>query len=776
MLPKKIIMHKFFVSILLLFSLLSIDFPLFAQQESVAESAEVSLSQEQASQAQTQEKAESIFGFKMAGSNDQEEVSVNQKSQAKQPISIIGDTVEYSLNSKDVIAAGNVEIIYKGAKLTCQKITVNTDTKEGLAQGNVRLDDAGGVIEADKMNYNFGTQAGVMIDAGFRANPYFGKAEKMKKNNEIEFIGFRTQMSTCSYDNPHYRIKSRKVNFLIGEKVTCKDNLFTVGQKQQFPLFYLPEFNRSLKEPYMHVQFSPGQSKAWGKYMLTAWRYNISENISGDILLDYRTLLGVAEGFITNVKTDNFGKGEFKFYYTQERDKSKDLSSSVDVPKVFERYLIRWRHRWDVSPVTNIITEYHRMEDSKMMIHGSGFNLMKEYFFREYEKDALPLSYMQLQHLFSNSSFNLVVQPRVNRWTTQLEKLPELTYVLPATQIAQTPFYLEDLSSFANYDTLNGIPSSGARQLNMTRFDTYNKISAPVKLSIFQFSPFVADRLTYYNDAVDGSSIAPRTVFYSGADLTTKFYKVLNVKTNFFGLDVNGLRHIITPTLSYLFNNKPTIANSKLKQIDGIDSIAVTNSASFGLQNKLQTKRNNTTVDLLDFRINNTYTFRSSANKSGGKLSDFLLYLDLIPYSWLSLHSDVTFSRQEHKFSTVNADLNFCFTAERSIGIGERYVRRGSKETILNLIWRLNPKWKFNFYGRYQFGNATNLSKGLREQQYTIIRDLHCWTTEFMYDVDKTRGHNLWLIFRLKAFPELQFEYDQEYHRPKPGSQNYGKS
>ncbi len=754
-------MHKFFVSILLiLFSLLSGNSPLFAQQNSADESAEVNLSQE---------KAESIFGFKMEGSN-------NQKSQAKQPISINADTVEYSVNSKDVLATGNVEIIYKGAKLTCQKITLNTDTKEGLAEGDVRLDDVSGVIEADKMTYNFQTKAGVMTDAGFRANPYFGKVEKMKKNNEIEFVGFRTQMSTCSYDYPHYRIKSRKVNFLTGEKVAGKDNLFTVGQKQQFPLFYLPEFNRSLKEPYMHVQFSPGKSKAWGQYMLTAWRYNISENISGDILLDYRTLLGVAEGFITNVKTDNFGKGEFKFYYTQERDKSKDLSSAVDVPKVFERYLIRWRHKWDVSPVTNIITEYHRMEDSKMMIHGTGFHFLKEYFLREYEKDSLPLSYMQVQHLFRSSTLNLVVQPRVNRWTAQLEKLPELTYVLPASQIAQTPFYFEDLSSLVNYDTVNGIPSSGASQINMTRFDTYNKVSAPVKLSIFQFSPFVADRTTYYNDAVSGSSIAPRTVFYSGADLTTKFYKVLNIKTNFLGLDVNGLRHIITPTVSYSFNNKPTIANTKLKQIDGIDSIAVTNSATLGLQNKLQTKRNNTTVDLLDFRINNTYTFRSSSNKSGGTLSDFLLYLDFIPYSWLSLHSDTTFSRQEHKFSAINADLNFNFASERSIGIGERYVRRGSKETILNLIWRINPKWKFSAYERYQFGNDTNLSKGLREQQYIIERDLHCWTTEFTYNVNKTQGHSLYLIFRLKAFPELQFEYDQQYHMPKPGSQNYGKS
>ncbi|MGB4521189.1 MAG: hypothetical protein WBI28_04590, partial [Candidatus Omnitrophota bacterium] len=89
-------MYKFFVLVLLLSGLLSLNLPLFAQQ-SASESAEAALSQEEASQAQIQEKPESIFGFKMEGSN-------NQKSQDKQPISINADTVEYSVNSKDVLA------------------------------------------------------------------------------------------------------------------------------------------------------------------------------------------------------------------------------------------------------------------------------------------------------------------------------------------------------------------------------------------------------------------------------------------------------------------------------------------------------------------------------------------------------------------------------------------------------------------------------------------------------------------------------------------------
>ena len=74
----------------------------------------------------------------------------------------------------------------------------------------------------------------------------------------------------------------------------------TGGQQRQIPLFYVPRYNHSLKDPLMHVQLMPGKSKDWGPYMLTAWRYDLTEDVKGRIYLDYRSNLGIAEGFGTN--------------------------------------------------------------------------------------------------------------------------------------------------------------------------------------------------------------------------------------------------------------------------------------------------------------------------------------------------------------------------------------------------------------------------------------------------------------------------------------------
>ena len=691
----------------------------------------------------------------------------------KEPIIVNGDTVEYSTDKKEVTATGNVAVTYKDTKLTCQKLTINTETKDGVAEGNVRLEDKKGIIEGLKMTYNFETKAGTIIDSEFRSNPYFGKSETVKKISDAEFIALKGYMSTCNYDNPHYRMKSRKIDFFPNDKVKTRANTLYVGR---VPLFYLPKYNHSLKDPLMHVQLMPGKSKDWGPYLLTAWRYSLTENMKGRIYFDYREQLGVAEGFGLNYTTDNFGKGDYKYYYTQERSRRFKEGE----PAEFQRYLIRWRHKWDIDDKTNATTEYYKIVDSKRAIYGSQHNFLKDYFFREYEKDSQPLSYVLIHRAFSHSSMDFLMQKRTNRWYTQLEKLPEIKYSMPNLQIGESPFYIENSSSLANFNYKYAVPSSSVNDINMKRFDTTNKFSLPMRVAFIQFTPFVSNRETFYDKDIYGSSIAPRTIFYSGADVNTKFYRIFNVKSNFLGMDINGLRHIITPTMGYSFNHEPTILSGKLKQIDGVDSISRSNCASLGLSNKLQTKRNSQSVDVVDLNITTNYIFKpKSGDKRGSNLSDFLFDLKLLPYSWLRVDADATYKRSGNRsdagynrFSNANYDIIFDLGKERSFGIGQRYQLKGGNEITYSLNWRLSPKWKFSAYQRYNRGHDPTLKRGLREQEYSVSRDLHCWTMDVTYNVTGGQGESIWFIFRLKAFPELEFDFNQSYHQPKTGSQS----
>ncbi len=688
-------------------------------------------------------------------------------------IIVNGDTVEYSVDAREVTATGNVVINYKGTKLSCYRVSVNTQTKDANAEGKVRIEDERGVIEGTKIIYNFQNKTGIIFDAQFRSYPYFGKAPKMQKLSDKEFVGYNGYATTCNLAQPHYRIKSKKINMFPQDKIQTKQDVFYLGK---VPLVYLPWYSHSLKEPILHMQIMPGKSRDWGPYLLTATRYNLTPNISGRIYFDYRDKLGVAEGFGLNYTTARYGKGDLKYYYTQERP--HDLAESS--PAEFQRYLVRLRHKWNLDQRTDFTLEYYKITDSKRMVLGTQYNLLKDYFFREYEKDSQPSSYALLHHNFSHSTLDFLMQKRTNRWYTQLEKLPEIKYSLPSLKVGASPFYFENASSAANFNYKYAVPSDSTNDISLLRFDTTNKLSLPQRMAFIKLTPFVSSRQTFYDKDVYGSSILPRTIFYSGMDASTKFYRIFNTQPNFLRMDIQGLRHIITPTIAYTYNHSPTIPSSKLKQIDSVDAINKNNSLSLELSNKLQTKRKDQSVDMADFRINTSYIFKpDSGDKRGSNFSDFLFDLKLIPYSWLRFDGDATYKHSGNRsepnynhFSGANYDINFNFTGERSIGIGQRYQRKGARELTLSTDWRINPKWKFGVYERWQFRQTANTQKGLREQQYTLSRDLHCWVMDITYSVERDKGESIWFIFRLKAFPELEFTFNQSYHQPKSGSQS----
>ncbi|MCU0651293.1 MAG: hypothetical protein MUC52_03575, partial [Candidatus Omnitrophica bacterium] len=166
------------------------------------------------------------------------------------------------------------------------------------------------LVSAADIVYNFMTKSGKVMDGEFMAPPYFGKAKEIMRVSESEFKASKGYSTTCSMDTPHYRITSKRITIYPEDKIETEKNVVYIGK---CPVVYLPFYNHSLKEPLMHVQLMPGHSKDWGYYLLSAWRYYISDNFSGRIYADYRNQLGPAGGFGTNYNTDYLGRGDIKY-------------------------------------------------------------------------------------------------------------------------------------------------------------------------------------------------------------------------------------------------------------------------------------------------------------------------------------------------------------------------------------------------------------------------------------------------------------------------------
>ncbi len=712
----------------------------------------------------------------------------------QEPIEVNADRVEYLAGQNQMTAEGNVLVFYGKVRLSCDKLTVNTKTKDAQAEGHAVLEDFKDTpegqkvttVEGEKMTYNFQTKKGTVLIGNFISKPFYGKATKFDRVNERYMKAKNGYFTTCDKKFPHYRISARRMDIYPGDMVKAYHVLYLLGN---VPLLYLPTYTQNLQDKMLHVQVQPGKDKIWGLYVLTAWRYYLNENAKGRIHLDYREKKDLATGVDLFYNSDKFGKGAFREYYMKERNITDNhiwerLYKEHDSTMEKERFRIQWRHNWDIDDNTKIIAEYNKEKD---------IDFLKDYFLREYEKTGNGSTYFLFSRALPTYNFSFYTQKRVNRFNTELEKLPELKFDIPSQRVLDilgfkqveenklTQGDLQEAESIVEEDkpqlyfnsentfsNLFNRPASPTDILTAERrFDMYNKLSLPHKVFFIETTPYVAQRETYFSKDNYSDSDVIRSKFYSGVDMSTKFYRLFEVDSNFLGIEIHRLRHIITPTANYSYSHKPSMPSSKLLIDDGLGNRE--NQFSLGIENKLQTKRNKTTVDFVRFLATAPYLFKPKTNESG-HLDDIALDLETLPYNWLHLDSDSVYSPRSDYFKSVNLDIKADGGDDWSFGLGTRYQRKVSRETTLEGAYRLSPKLKLRAYERIQHDA---LKHGIMEQDYTVWLDLHCWVLQINYNVRRRYGETLWFSFILKAFPEQAIvDYSTNYHNPKAGSQS----
>lgn len=676
-----------------------------------------------------------------------------------QPVVVKGDKVEYFHDQKKVVGRGNVSITYGDVELKCDRITVYTDTKEAICEGNVRISQPGASMEGEKINYNFAKKTGYALESKVKYEPFYGAAKRAKQTGDKKFKLEEGYITTCDLEKPHYRIQAKEVQIFLNDKIIAKHIFFYVFD---IPVLYMPIYVQPLGEKYPDVTVVHGRSNDWGYYLLTAWRYYFNENSKGFIRLDYREKKGLAEGIDYFYNTKELGKGIVRFYYTRENDFfAIEKKGSVD-----DRWRLNYRHTINLPEDTVCMIEFNKMSDK---------DVIKDYLYREYEENPSTDNYILIETTKQNYTFNLLARKRIDNFFTVVERLPEVKLAVNNQRLWDTKFYYFSENSITNF--IKRYDESDDRSPDESvRMDNYHKLSYVAKLFRFlNVTPFVATRQTFYslNKWKDESQL--RSIYETGFDVSTKFYRIFDTKTNFLDLDINRLRHIITPTIEFLHRHQPTISPSNLHQFDEIDNIDTYNGFELSLENKLQTKRPEgegmKTVDLATLIISTDYPFRlkkgSLWSKGDGRFGDFKFQLELRPYMWLSIDSDMTLDHKDYNVKSANVDVFVNRGKEFTLGLGHRYESTESQRTSQftgQMFYKINDDWKVRIYERYDIA-----SEKWEEQEYIIYKDLHCWLGELSLNI-RNNEYTVMLVFRLKAFPDMPIGLlKTTYQRPYPG-------
>jgi len=687
-------------------------------------------------------------------------------AEQKEPIEVNGDQVEYYHEKKEVVGKNNVSIVYKDVLLTCDKITVNLETRDAVAEGHVKIAQKDAYFTGDKISYNFDTRKGTIIDGYVNAKPFYGKAKELEKiANKDQYELENGYVTTCDLPEPHYRIQAKQVKIYLDDKIVARHILFMLGK---VPVLYLPYYVQPLKDRKSHITVIPGQGHGWGYYVLTSYRYYFDDNNKGDLLLDYRTKKGLAGGVNHYYDLGQLGKGAFKFYYTHENDNL--VFDKTGEKKT--RYRYQARHRWELGEDkdTTAVLEFNKLSDR---------DIIKDYFYNEYEElGDNPDNYLSIITQKKDYSTELLFRKRFDKFYTVVERLPEYRLDIPNARITKDlPIYYKSTSSAVylnqTFDT-NAYPAQ--KDIDTVRIDTYNQFSYAARFfKALSVTPYAAVENTYYSRNRWGDTNQIRTIFNAGLDNSIKFYKIYDVETNFMGLDIHKLRHIITPTANYYFRHQPTISPDNLTQFDEIDALDTRNGITLALENRLQTKRMQgdqmKSVDLATLIVGTDYMFRLDKDNSSLKSNKFNginFQLELIPYSWAYILSKMTVDTKHSMIQTASIDLVATGGDNWRVGIGHRYENAESTKNHLFTVegmYKINEKWRVRLYERL---NA--LDGALEEQEYTVSRDLHCWIAELTYNFRNSSDQTVWLVFKLKAFPDYPIGFRRTYSRPRFGS------
>lgn len=679
----------------------------------------------------------------------------------KTPIEVNGDKVEYFQEEKKVVGTGNVSITYQDVVLTCDQITVYLDKKEGIAEGHVKITQKDAYFTGEKISYNFETKKGEIIKGYINAKPFYGKADKIEKVAMKEQANLeRGYVTTCDLEKPHYRVQARRVRIYLNDRVEAWHILMFVWD---VPVLYFPYYVQSLKDTKTHITVTPGQSKEWGYYALTAYRLNLNDFNKADILLDYRSKKGLAEGINYYYDTRKIGDGAFKFYFTNEQQFAYEKTGEER-----NRYRFQERHRWDIEGMdTTAQVEFNKLSD---------IDVIKDYFYNEFEEEGDPDNYISFITTKRDYSIELLARKRFDKFFDVVERLPEVKINIPNFKVGDTPIYYKAEASgvYLNHTYPSQVPS--VKDVDIVRFDTYNQLSYAARLfRALSVTPYAGIRDTYFSRNKWGDTNQIRTIFNAGVDNSIKFYRIYDYSTNWLGLAINKLRHIITPTANYYFTHQPTISPDNLNQFDYIDALDTQNGIKLALENKLQTKRgegdNMKSVDLATLIVSTDFMFRLKDNNWDFKSDKFKsvdFQLELIPYSWAYFLGKMSINTKKYNIQTEDLDLVMDGGDKWSLALSHRYedAETGTSNLFsMDGTYRINDKWKIRAYERFNMGKGS-----VEEQEYTVSRDLHCWIAEFTVDIKDNNDFGFWITLKLKAFPEYPIGLKRTFSRPRFGS------
>jgi LPS-assembly protein len=673
------------------------------------------------------------------------------------------------------VGTNGVYIKYKGTLLMADRIVSNGTNDTAEADGHVRIEANGTLWVGEHITYNFRTQQ--MTSEQFRMGhlPVFaegkGLSGHLAKTNGL-FTASEISVTTDDFSDPDMWVSASRLEIVPGRYVKMWNAVVYV---RGVPVFYFPYYKRNLGVRANNIDLLPGFRSVYGPYLLTAYRWYLGDYADGKIHLDYRERRGPGVGPDVNLQMGRWGNLGLKYYYTHDDNSNlgtNGLPNFGSMPQNRQRFNLSYQ----ATPTTNLnVKALVNYQSDPLVLH--------DFFEDDYQDNPQPDTFFEANRYWDNWSLDALATPRVNNFFDQVERLPDVKLTGFRQQIFNTPIYYDSESSLGYYrqymvNTNGTYPNPDGTYANAgTRADTFHELVLPwTFFNWLNVTPHVGGRATYYSEesvAAGTNDETFREVFNTGVGASFKVSRLWAGATNSL-LEIDGLRHVMEPSVNYVYVPRPSTPPNQLPQYDSelpsllllpiqfpdyndIDSIDSENVIRFGVRNTLQTKRDGVIDNLVDWNMLLDWRLRPDAGQN--TFNDLYSKFDFKPRRWLTMESQLRYDINDGHLNLAFHQLTFAPGERWSWGLGHWYLRDnfvggGANYLTSTFFYRLDDNW-----GARVTHNFDASSGRLQQQYYTLYRDLRSWTAAFTFRViDNGFGSTDYTVafaLSLKATPQM---------------------
>lgn len=696
------------------------------------------------------------------------------------------------------IAEGNVVVHYSDATLYCDYAEYNPETRDVLVRGNVRIYRAGRLFVGERAVYNLETKQ--LRAADFRGDfyPFKFSGDTLSSLGGNSFQVGNATFTTSDSSKPDYHIRARSVRIYPNDRIVFSNVTLFVGRT---PVFWWPYLFQSLKRD-TSFSFTPGYRSAWGGFLLTQYTFPITETWAGRLHLDLRTRRGAAIGFDSDFTygKDNRSWGRFRSYYASDLEPGVNKTSLTREPIDPNRYRVSLQHRLYITDDIYANIDLNKLSDRRVL---------EDFFPNEFRVEPQPDNVVGVTKWHENYTASLIYRKQINNFFGMTERLPEFVVDFKRQSLFNLPIFYEGETSVA-WLRRNFAKGQGFDDYGTVRVDSFHELMVPQVIGGWlSVIPRIGARGTYYGESgyfeaqefgaeptletlipraderrepvqeyrLNSGSAIWRGVVNLGVEASFKLSREWNhIATRAWGLD--GLRHILQPytdiSVAYSnqdperilqfdrYNPSTQLPLFDFPQFTGVDSIDDWAIWRLGMRNRLQTRRDNNTINWLEidtyFNINLEVPDFPAANFREGRLSNLYNRIRWNPVPWVALGIAAQTPLVSQGFTEINSELNFFVNQNLRLDLGHRYIDNNPFFQNSSLVHvggylRINDNWGFSFREQYEASDGV-----LESQSYQIHRDLSSWVASLGVIVRDNGGENEYgvlLTFTLKDLPAI---------------------